>query len=415
MDDLLDTYEKKTCRICASDDLAVYLDLGTMPLVNRYLQSADETHSEPRFPLQIAFCRKCGLSQLTWVVDPRILYADYAYHSSISQTFRDHCQEMAVSLRHAFGLDRNSRILEIASNDGCLQRAFRSQNLNVVGVEPAQNLAEAARAEGFSVITAFWTESAAQQARAESGPFDVVIATNVVAHVDDLLGFLTNVRAVLSETGIFVFEVPYLKTFLTKTEFDTTYHEHLSYFLLTPLQHAARKAGLRIFDVQEMEIHGGSIRVFATADPARQADNNVERMAAMERDCGFLEFDLYRRFSQHVETVRDELSLFLQALHARGKKIAAYCASAKGNVLLNYCRLDSDIISYVVDDTPAKQGKYCPGNGLPIVSRDRLKQDPPSYLLLLAWNFSDELMANLPDFQNQGGRFVLPIPALRIL
>jgi SAM-dependent methyltransferase len=386
-----------------------------MPLVNRYLSSPSETASEPRFPLQIAFCENCSLSQLTQVVDPKILYANYAYHASVSRTFREHCDKMAVSLRDILNLRKESRILEIASNDGCLQRTFRAHGLEVLGIEPADNLAEQARSEGFSVISSFWNTDTSQKLLDTHGTFDLVVATNVVAHVDDLIGFLRAVHRVLTPTGAFVFEVPYLKTFLTKTEFDTTYHEHLSYFLLTPLKTALKKAGMQVFDVQEFDIHGGSIRVFATKNSKATINHSVSQMMETERDCGFLDFRLYKQFSLHVETLRDELFLFLTAIKQRGKTIAAYGASAKGNILLNYCNLDDKVISYVVDDTPAKQGRFCPGNGLPIVSRGKLSTHPPDYLILLAWNFAEELMANLPEFQSQGGRFVLPIPALRIL
>lgn len=404
-----------TCRICGAKCLQVFLDLGVMPLVNSYLDRAEDAATEPRFPLQIAYCDACWLSQLTCVVNPRILYSNYAYHSSISQTFQMHCREMADDLITRYQLDENSRVLEIASNDGCLQRAFRDRNVSVFGVEPASNLAADARADGLRVIDRFWNGETAQEVLAQQGPCSLILATNVVAHVDDLKGFLSAVRHALTPGGMFVFEVPYLTTFLTKTEFDTTYHEHLSYFLLTPLKQALEQTGLALVNVQEFNIHGGSIRVHAAAAGNQKPSENASRMLDTERDCGFLHPELYQRFGAHVETVREELNLFLAALRARDRKIAAYGASAKGNVLLNYCGFGPEIVDYIVDDTPAKQGKFSPGNGIPIVSRDHLFRHPPDYLLLLAWNFSEELMANLPDFQKNGGRFVLPIPALRVV
>lgn len=404
-----------TCRICSSRDLQIFLDLGNMPLVNRYLDDPREAAAEPRFPLQIACCDSCWLSQLTCVVDPAILYHKYAYHSSISQTFRNHCRDMASELITHCGLGASSRVVEIASNDGCLQVEFFARGIKVLGVEPASNLAQEARTRGVEVIDRFWNEATATQVVAAQGPADLIVATNVVAHVDDLRGFLAAVRMALAPGGRFVFEVPYMTTFLTKTEFDTTYHEHLSYFLLTPLQKALADAGMDLVDAQEFPIHGGSIRVHAALAGAGKPTRAVQRMLGTERDCGFLQPDLYRQFSAHVEATRTELNLFLCALRDRGRHIAAYGASAKGNVLLNYCGLGRDTIDFIVDDTPAKQGKFSPGNGIPIVSRDHFTQNPPEYLLLLAWNFSEELMANLPDFKKSGGRFVLPIPALRVL
>lgn len=403
------------CRVCGADDLCIFLDLGMMPLVNRYLSNADEAAREMRFPLKIAYCPHCWLSQLTCVVDPKLIYSDYAYYSSISQTFKDHCREMATDLADRYRLNAGSSAVEIASNDGCLQRAFKERGVDVFGVEPAANLAKEAQAAGARVINQFWNGDASQKILADQGPAALIVATNVLAHVDDLAGFLGAIRSTLSPEGVFVFEVPYMTSFLTKTEFDTTYHEHLSYFLLTPLKLAVENAGLHLFDAQEFTIHGGSIRVHVTADSSRPPTARVAELLRIERDFGFLSPELYHRFGDHVQAVREELSLFLEALHSRNRKIAAYGASAKGNVLLNFCELDGNVVDFIVDDTPAKQGKFSPGNGIPIVSRAHLQANPPDYLLLLAWNFSEELMGNLPDFKLNGGRFVVPIPALRVV
>jgi len=409
------SHERTTCRICGARDLTVFLDLGMMPLVNRYLHSAGELATEVRYPLQVAYCSTCWLSQLTCVVDPAVLYADYAYHSSVSRTFQAHCRRMAADLTSRYGLDQDSSVMEIASNDGCLQQAFLDQSVKVLGIEPAENLARVARAKGLQVINQFWSHEAARLAVETRGAADLILATNVLAHVDDLSGFLSAIRSALSPKGTFIFEVPYLISFLTKTEFDTTYHEHLSYFLLTPLQRALEAAGLRLADAGEFAIHGGSIRVHATADMGAEPASNVVDLLRAERDFGFLNPELYHRFGAHVNTVREELKLFLEALHSRDRRIAAYGASAKGNVLLNYCGMGPELVEYILDDTPAKQGRFSPGNGIPIVSREHLNAHPPDYLLLLAWNFSEELMANLPEFKQNGGRFVVPIPALRVV
>lgn len=386
-----------------------------MPLVNRYLASPSELATELRFPLQIAYCEDCWLSQLTWVVAPEILYSDYAYHSSVSLTFRDHCREMASSLVGTLGLSSASKVLEIASNDGCLQRAFREAGIPVLGVEPAANLAGDAIADGLPVINEFWNLGTAEKLTASDGLRDLIIATNVLAHVDDLDGFFRAVSNTLGKDGVFVFEVPYLTTFLTRTEFDTTYHEHLSYFLLNPLNSALARAGLEIHDVREFDIHGGSIRVQAGPPGCKPVSVEVPRMLQLEKDFGFLDPALYSRFTRHVEAVREELTLFLHALKERNRTIAAYGASAKGNVLLNYCGFGPDLISYIADDTSAKQGLFAPGCGIPIVPRSMIAGAPPDYLLLLAWNFSEELMRNIPDFSVAGGRFIVPIPALRVV
>lgn len=401
------------CRVCGGGDLVRFLDLGELPLVNRYLSSPAAARDEPRFPLEIFFCRTCSMSQLGVVVDPRVLYAEYDYHSSVSKTFQAHCDAMAASLGAEFGSANQPFVVEIASNDGCLLTRFKERGCRVLGVEPARNLARLANAAGLPTLNEFWSGEIARRIRAEHGPARLVVATNVLAHVDDLRSFLRAVAGLLEPGGAFVFEVPYMVNFMNRAEFDTAYHEHLSYFLLRPLVRALRESGLALADAQEFEIHGGSIRVTARLSAAPSA--NVGRLLAWEEELGLHEEATYLRFARHVATLKEELVAFLGAIKGRGKRLAAYGASAKGNVLLNYCGMGRDLVDYVVDDTPAKQGKLYPGVHLPIVSRDRLRSDPPDYLLLLAWNFVDELLRNTSDYRARGGRYVVPIPSLRVL
>lgn len=405
------------CRICGGADLIPFLDLGKMPLVNRYLTEDTPYADEPRFPLEILFCRSCCLSQLSLVLNPEVLYGQYSYFSSVSATFREHCNRMARGLRDTLDLGQNDLVMEIASNDGCLLSQFKALDLPVLGIEPAGNIAQLANDAGLRTLNRFWNGETAKEAVRLAGQPRLIVATNVLAHVDDLHGFLEAVASTLRPDGFFAFEVPYMVHFMNRSEFDTTYHEHLSYFLLRPLVQALSANGLSIVDVQEFEIHGGTIRVLSRlsthASPPRTA--NVDRLLRWEEELGLYDSASYLRFAAHVSRIKEELTTFLSALKGRKKKVAAYGASAKGNVLLNYCGLGRDIVDYVVDDTPEKQGKFYPGNRLPVVNRDHLRKSPPDYLLLLAWNFVDELVHKTGEFRAQGGRYIVPIPSLRVM
>jgi SAM-dependent methyltransferase len=406
---------KETCRSCGGSELISFLNLGEVPLVNRYLEPSQLKLDEPRFPLELMFCKTCSLSQLSVVVSPKILYSDYAYHSSISQTFQQHCREMVRDICKSRNLGKGDLVVEIASNDGCLLSKFKDAGCRVLGVEPASNLAAIAEKAGLPTINEFWSTAAAGRVVREHGNANVIVATNVLAHVDDLHGFIQLVRSTLKPEGAFVFEVPYMVNFMNRAEFDTAYHEHLSYFLLKPLKLVLEKNGMQILDVEQFDIHGGSIRVTAGLGEGKKEIPHVRQLLSLEEELGLHEERAYLRFSDHVKMLKEELVTFLAGLKSRGKSIAAYGASAKGNVLLNYCGIGKETLDYVVDDTPAKQGKFYPGNHLPIVNRGKLLNEPPDYMLLLAWNFVDELMKNTSEYKSKGGRYVVPIPSLRVM
>lgn len=404
------SYQSVTrCRVCGHDSFHPYLDLGQIPLVNRYVTTGDE-RPEPRFPLRIQKCNHCHLSMLDLVVDPKILYDNYAYQSSISKTFQQHCGRLAEEALRLFP-NRSLQVWEIASNDGCMGLEFQRRGAKVLGIEPAANLAALARSRGVDSVAEFWSEPVARSLKDRYPTPDIIVATNVFAHVDNLQDFLAGVRAVLPEHGRLILEVPYLVSFIQKTEFDTAYHEHLSYFLLHPIQTAARMAGLELIDAKLLEIHGGSVRVhLGYGKPTAE----VERLLKEEESLGFYGNQIYDQFSRHVQQIREELVSFLTGLRQRGRSVAAFGASAKGNVLLNYCHLSAETFEYVVDDTLAKQGKLYPGLRLPIVSRDALIRTPTDYLVILAWNFYDEIKSSLSGYLAGGGRLVCPLPTLRI-
>ena len=404
------------CRVCGGKDLVQFLNLGDMPLANRHLGSAEED-GEPRFPLEINFCRSCYQSQLSVVVNPEVLYSDYNYHSSVSMIFQQHCEAMAKDLDRILGLGKDDLVLEIASSDGCMLAKFKKLGCRILGVEPAANLARIAENMGLPTLNRFWDDEAAEQVKQMHVGAKLVVATNVLAHVDDLHGFLRAVKKALVPSGVFVFEVPYMVHFINRAEFDTTYHEHLSYFLLHPLKVALEKNGFAIQDAKEHDIHGGSIRVIArlSASGAVAPSEDAKRLLISEEELGLYDETTYHRFASQVALVKEELTVFLTALKARGKTLAAYGASVKGNVLLNYSGVGRELLEYVVDDTSAKQGKYCAGNLLPIVSRAQLRTTPPDCLPLLAWNFVDEMVGNTIEFRQRGGRYVAPIPSLRVM
>lgn len=404
------------CRVCGGSRFIPFLDLGDMPLVNRYISRVRDRETEPRFPLQILLCESCSLSQLSVVIDPKILFSEYDYYSSVSRTFQEHCDAMAECLKQELPLGNNDLIVEIASNDGCLLSRFRDRGLRVRGVEPAKNLAAAAEAKNLPTFADFWSEEVARKIEKADGKAAVVVATNVLAHVDDLNGFIRAVASLLDSKGVFVFEVPYMVHFIDRTEFDTTYHEHLSYFLLKPLKYALEANGMKLVRAEEFPIHGGTIRVTAQLSGGKRVpDASVDTLLRIEQEKGLHEADAYFRCAERVEFIRHELGVFLRGLKASGKTIAAYGASAKGNILLNFCGLGVETIDFVVDDTPAKQGKFYPGNHLPIVNRKVLIEKRPDYLLLLAWNFAEELMKNTAAYGEQGGRYVVPIPSLQVI
>lgn len=398
-----------SCRVCGHDRFHPYLDLGEIPLVNRYVNPSDE-RPEPRFPLRIQKCIRCHLSMLDLVVDPRVLYENYAYQSSISKTFQQHCGRLAGETISLFP-GRSLQVWEIASNDGCMGLEFQRRGAKVLGIEPAANLAALARSRGVDSVAEFWSERVARELLRDHPAPDVIVATNVFAHVDNLRDFLAGVRAALPPHGRLIVEVPYLVSFIQKTEFDTAYHEHLSYFLLHPIREAARRAGLELIDVDLLEIHGGSVRVHIGQG---QPGPRVAQLLQEEERLGFYGDKIYDEFSKHVQQIREELVSFLTGLRQRGRTISAFGASAKGNVLLNYCHLSTGTFEYVVDDTLAKQGKLYPGLRLPIVSRDTLIRSPTDYLVILAWNFYDEIKTSLSGYLAGGGRLVCPLPTLRI-
>jgi SAM-dependent methyltransferase len=406
-----------SCRSCKGSNLIPYLDLGITPLANGLIKPENVGKNEPKFPLVVCYCKDCSLSQLNVVVNPEILFRDYFYMSSISNTFKIHCNTIAFDLIDTIKLSHDDLVVDIASNDGCLLQEFKKMKIKTLGIEPATNLAKIANSYGIETLNHFWDTETAVKISKEYGGAKVITAFNVFAHVDDVHGFVQNIKTALRDDGIFVIEVPYLIDFLEKHEFDTVYHEHLSYFLLKPLQYILEQNDMKIIKVKKYPIHGGTIEVRAVKNNihAKNVTSNIDDFIIVEKNLGFYDVEPYLNFANEVKNIRKNLTELISDLRQKGKKIAGFAASAKGNTLLNYCGIDLNSIQYIVDETPTKQGLLTPGSHIPIVSMSRLESDSPGYLLILAWNFVEEIMAKTKQFKEQGGKYIIPIPKIQIV
>lgn len=404
------------CRVCHSPDLHRYLDLGKTPLANALL--SDPNQKESFFPLEVLVCPNCFLSQLSIVVDPKIMFSHYAYRSSISKTFQAHCREMARACKHWGVAASGALVVDIASNDGCLLRSFQQEGFQrVMGVEPAVNIASIAMQAGIPTVNKFWGIESVQEILNREGPASLVTATNVFAHVDDIGAFVDGVELLLEEDGIFVLEVPYAFDLISHQEWDTIYHEHLSYFLLKPLVQHFEIHRLNVFHVERVPIHGGSLRLYVqkSSSRKREVQISVKNILETEAKSGLYDLATYNGFAQKVLETRKALRHFFEETALAGKKVVGFGATAKGNTLLNYCGIGPEQISFIVDDTPEKQNLFTPGVHIPIRSAQGLQEIPFDYLFLLAWNFKEEIMDKTRWFKQRGGSYLIPIPEVRVI
>lgn len=396
------------CRVCGSGGIQLVLDLGRVPLANSFIDPGEADAVEPTFPLGIQFCPTCAIVQIPETVDPEVLFRHYLYTPSASSVWRAHCDELAAWLHDQVG-DRNALVVEPASNDGCLLRSIQRRMPNVLGVEPARNIAEGAVRDGIPTVIDFFSEDTARAIRAARGPAGVVIGTNVLAHVPDLVDFLRGAAALLDEDGLFVIEAPYLRDLVEKVAYDTIYHEHVSYLSVTALARVYPIAGLVLTRVERTPTHGGSIR-FVGRLPGAQPDESVAQFIAEEAALGYADGSALADFATRVERLRRQIAETVRAETRAGRTMAAYGATAKGNTLLTTCEIDPGAIRYIVDRNPLKQGRQSPGAHIPVVGPERLDDDPVDVLLILAWNIADEVMEQQRSFASGGGRFLIPIP-----
>lgn len=406
--------EMPACRICYRETLHTFHSFGSMPLANNFLREEQLSTPEDCFPLDVCFCDTCGLVQLGYVVAPEIIFKDYPYITSASEPLKVHFAELAEEIVQKFNVPSSSLVVDIGSNDGTLLSNFKKLGMNTLGVEPAINISELAVSSGIETISDFFNTRVAGIISARRGQAKVITATNVLAHVNDLEDFLNGVNCLLDDDGIFVIEVPYLVDLLDKLEFDTIYHEHLSYFALRPLVSILAKFGMGITKVERFSVHGGSIRAYVRKR-AYSSSPSVYELLKLEEELKLNSLETYQKFTEEVSQIKEALPSLLKSLKARGSSIAGYGAPAKGNTLLNYCKIDTDILDYIVDTIPFKQGRYTPGMHILVFPESRFHDTPVDYTLLLAWNYSDVILQKEMAYRQAGGKFIIPIPEPQIV
>lgn len=410
----LDSKPAVRCRICGSGELPPFLDLGLQPLANALLE--EPCPDEPRYPLVLCCCRRCGLIQLGAIVPAERLFKKYLYFSSASGRMEEHFAAYAADVARRF-VPKGGLVVEIGSNDGILLKSLLGQPVRVLGIDPAENVAQEARRRGVPTIADFFCEKLAASVRKKEGAASAIIANNVFAHIDDLDSVMRGVAALLDERGVFAIESPCVVDLLDRLEFDTVYHEHVSYLGVRPLAVLFERFGFEIFDVQRQAVHGGSIRVFVRRRGSSNEHPSASVAEAVDREerAGIADPERLRAFADGVASLRRELRAIVARIRSEGKRIVGYGAPAKGNVLLNYCGFGREEIEYLVDNTPAKQGRFSPGLHLPIRAPEFFAADRPDYALLLAWNHREEIVAKEAAWRAAGGRFIIPIPKVEIV
>jgi SAM-dependent methyltransferase len=404
------------CRTCGGSDLQQFLDLGFTPPADRFLREEQLLEPEVHYPLAVLMCKQCGLAQLNYVVSPELLYQqDYPYEASMTRTGRIHWDEFAKTTRERFDLGSADLVIDIGSNVGVLLDAFKSQGVRTLGIEPAGNIASIAQKNGIETLNDFFSIDVARKVANDKGQASVITATNVFAHVDDLTSFVKAVDVLLARNGVLIIEAPYFTNLLEQLEYDTIYHEHLSYLSVKPLLTFFGGVGMEVFKIEQRDIHGGSFRIHVARAGRMPISPEVNELLKLEERNAVHSLDVLDQFAKKVEQNRDDLNWLLYSLKRQGKRIAAASAPAKGMTLLNYCRLGTETIEFVTEKSKLKIGKHTPGTHIPIVSDDELIARRPDYALLLAWNFADEIINNLAEYRARGGKFIIPIPEPRIV
>jgi SAM-dependent methyltransferase len=402
------------CRSCGHPELGQVLDLGRVPLANALLTAAQLNEPEDRFPLELYFCPQCALVQIGETVPPERLFRDYAYASSFSDTMVEHARGLVETMIGRRSLGAASRVIEVASNDGYLLQFYKQHGIPVLGIEPAANIAELAiKTKGIPTLVEFFDEELAARLAGQGKLADVIHAHNVFAHVPDPNRFVSGLKRLLKPDGVAVVEAPYVHELIDKLEFDTIYHEHFSYYSLSAVEALCRRHGLMVGDVELVPIHGGSLRMFLVHS-GQSPSAGVVGLLAKEKSEGLLGFEHYRDFGDRVARLKQQLLALLQRLRGEGRRIAAYGASAKGSTLMNAFGIDARLIEFVVDRSSLKQGRFTPGNHLPILPPETLLERRPDYVLLLTWNFAAEILAQQSEFRRGGGKFIIPVPEVTV-
>lgn len=401
-----------SCRFCEAPLRYVFVDLGTSPLCESYIPADAWNEKEPFYPLCAYVCEECFLVQLDAYVTPDTIFSEYAYFSSYSDTWLDHAQRYATSAIERFDLDAESRVVEVGSNDGYLLQYFFEKGISVLGVEPAANVAEAATDKDIPTRVDFFGEALAQEMVADGEQADLLVGNNVLAQVPTLNSFVSGIKTLLKPRGVATLEFPHLLRLMEENQFDTIYHEHFSYFSFLTVERIFAAHGLTLFDVEELSTHGGSLRIYArhAEDDTKPVRERTGRLREREREAGLERLETYADFARQVEATKRKLLRLLIDLKDAGHSIAGYGAPGKGNTLLNYAGIGTDVLDYTVDRNPYKQGRYLPGTRIPIYAPDKIRETQPEYVLILPWNVKDEIMDQMADVRSWGGRFIVPIP-----
>lgn len=405
---------ERACRSCGHSDLEQVLDLGTTALADRMLHESQLDEFEPTFPLKVVFCPSCSLMQILETVDPTMLFdEDYPYFSSFSNYLLEHSKKNVLELIERRGLGPDSLVVELASNDGYLLKNYVDNGIPVLGIDPVPALCEEAEKIGVPSLAEFFGIDLAEKLAALGKQADIIHANNVLAHVADTNGFVAGIAALLKPGGMAVIEFPYVRDLIDHCEFDTIYHEHLCYFSVTAVDNLLRRHGLFLNDVWRLPIHGGSLRLFIEKTEAPL--ESVTGLLAEEKELGIGRIDYYREFSRRVENLKGNLITMLRDLKGQGKRIAAYGAAAKGSTMINYVGIGTDFLDFVADKNVHKQGRYMPGQRIPIVAAEEILERQPDYVLLLPWNLENEILAQEQAFRDKGGKFIIPVPDPRIV
>ncbi len=404
------------CRSCGELLSSTFADLGMSPLANSYLKAAQLNQMERFYPLHALVCGSCFLVQLEEEAKAEEIFSDYAYFSSFSDSWLEHARKYTETVTERFGLNPKSRVVEIASNDGYLLQYFVAKKIPVLGIEPAANVAEEAKKRGIPTEVRFFGEATARDLAARGNHADLIVANNVLAHVPDLNGFVGGLKVLLAANGVATLEFPHLMRLIEENQFDTIYHEHFSYFSLIALRRLFERHGLRIFDVEELSTHGGSLRIYVchTEDESKRVVDRVMDLLRREEAAGLNTLERYVSFEEQVRKTKRSLLEFLIAARNNRQSVVGYGAPAKGNTLLNYCGVGSDFIDYTVDRSPHKQEHFLPGTHIPIHSPEKIAETRPDFLLILPWNLKEEVMDQMQHIRAWGGKFVVPIPKVQI-
>ncbi len=404
------------CRSCGAGLEHTFVDLGMSPLANSYIKPEQTNRMEPFYPLHVYVCEKCLLVQLEQFSTPQDIFSDYAYFSSFSDSWLAHARTYVDMMVDRFRFNQHSRVVEIASNDGYLLKNFVARGIPVLGVEPAANVAEVAMGKGVNTKVAFFGEKTAHGLTDDGWAADLIIGNNVLAHVPDLNDFVRGLKVLLKPTGLITMEFPHLLQLMEQNQFDTIYHEHFSYFSFIAVEKVFARHGMKLFDVEELSTHGGSLRIYACHenDTSKPVELRAKELKSREEAIGFGHLSHYLSFSPRVEATKRKLLAFLIAAKQEGKCVVGYGAPAKGNTLLNYCGIRTDLVDYTVDRSPHKQGHFLPGVHIPIYEPERVRATQPDYLLILPWNIREEVMQQMSYIREWGGKFVVPIPEVRV-